>query len=918
MSTKVDKVKTIELAEKYVRAGKLREAIAEYEKIVERDDQDLGTLNMIGDLYLRLRQEEQAVGAFERVADGYKKRGQYSQALAIYKKICKISPDEPDFGMKLADLLSLQGHAAEARTQYLKAAGHWEKARRPGDAVRVYEQLVRLDREDFAAKQKLAELYQKVGNTDGAIEQFNEMAELKMARGEIAEAEPVLQEALRLNPLYYRTIVNTVEIYRKQEKPVQAIALMEAGVHAGLSDPYLLNLLGNLYFEGRQYPKAEELFERILADHPMSVNARIKLGRLFIRRNKLDEAFALFDPLVNNLLKKQKEEKAVGLLGLILVSQRTHVPTLEKLAGIYRTGHDLEKLEVVDRVIFDELRKAGQKEKAQEVLNELLVLQPDDEDMKWERDQLLAPEPKPEPPAAAKPGPRPQPQPEPKSEARPALKPEPKVEVKPEPQPRPIPEVRPEPRAEAEPQAGPEPKAEAWFEPVVPPPPEPPAKGKPAAKPAEPPAPPRVPPAEPPAEAKERPGQEPKAETRVSPEAPAPPPVKAKAPPKPVEPPAPPRVPPVEPPVEAELEPPPEAPPPPERMPSPVEEFKPVFPARPRSAPSTRPEPIPEPPPEAPPAAAGADVLAEPLDVTRTEIQDVFRQADLYTQQGLVRNARRILETLRQDYPDHAEIERKIQELDMPRPTLDEEEIRRRVEKAAEMEAQLREKLARLDEDHRQKLPEFMPRGKAKEKFAAAGLLSEIEATPFDKMEESPKVYYDLRDRLEEEARMMETVYAQQVKGATTQFEKELTNIVEDWRRDFKMKFRQDDYEIHFQLGIAFMEQGLYNEAIEELTVAAKDDARTLECYCIISYCHRQRKSYVDAVKWLKRALLLAPAGSDSFYALEFELGILYEELRDRENALPLFRDVHKWNADYRDVGQRIGALEKSSPEPSA
>jgi tetratricopeptide (TPR) repeat protein len=180
---------------------------------------------------------------------------------------------------------------------------------------------------------------------------------------------------------------------------------------------------------------------------------------------------------------------------------------------------------------------------------------------------------------------------------------------------------------------------------------------------------------------------------------------------------------------------------------------------------------------------------------------------------------------------------------------------------------------------------EYMPRGKAKEKFAEAGLLSEIETGPFGKPEEAAKVYYDLRDRLEEEARMMETVYAQQARGATTQFEKELTNIVEDWRRDFKTKFQQDDYEIHFQLGVAFMEQGLYNEAIEELTIAAKDEARTLECYCIISYCHRQRKSYVDAVKWLKRALLLAPSGSDSYYALEYELGLLYEELRTGERA---------------------------------
>jgi len=879
MSTKVDKVKTIELAEKYIRAGKIRDAIAEYEKVVALDDQDLGTLNMIGDLHLRLRQEDQAVRAFERVASGYEKRGQYSQALAIYKKICKIVPDDPDFALKLADLYSIQGYAADARAQYLRTAEHWEKARRPADAVRVYEKLVRLEREDFVAKQKLADLYHKVGNTDGAIEQLNEVAELRMARGQTGEAETVLQEALKLNPLYYRTIVNLVDIYRKQEKSARAIALIEVGVHAGLADPYLLNLLGNLYFESRQYPKAEELFERILADHPMSVNARIKLGRLFIRRNKLDEAFALFEPLINNLQKKQKEEKAVGLLGLILVSQRTHLPTLEKLASVYRAGRDLEKLEVVDRVIFEELRQAGQKERAQEVLEELLTLKPDDEDMKWEREQLFAPEPKMEPPAP-KPEPRPR-APEPKAAARPA----PKVEMKPEPPPQPAPDIRPEPQVETKPEPPAQPAPEIRSEPEVETKPEPPA--------------------------------EPWFEITATLKTEAPPPVKARPEPPPAKPATAP-VPPLEPRVEAKPAPAPAAPPPPERRPTPIEEFKPVLPARPRPPTASRPEPVPEPPPEAPPAAPPAEAFPERVDVTRTEINDVFRQADLYIQQGLVRNARRILESLRQEYPDHEEIERKIQELDQPRAALDEEEIRRRVEKAAEMESQLRAKLTQLDEDHRQKIPEFMPRGKAKEKFAAAGLLSEIETGSFGKPEEPPKVYYDLRDRLDEEARMMETVYAQQARGATTQFEKELTNIVEDWRRDFKTKFQQDDYEIHFQLGVAFMEQGLHNEAIEELTIAAKDEARTLECYCIISYCHRQRKSYVDAVKWLKRALLLAPSGSDSYYALEYELGLLYEELRDRENALPLFRDVRKWNADYRDVAQRIGALEKSSPESSA
>ena len=715
MSTRIDRLRVIELAERYIKAGKLREAIVEYEKLAEGDDQDIGMVNMIGDLYVRLGQTAPAIRSFQRVAEEYEKRGLYSQALAIYKKITKLVPDNSDFCVKLADLFSLQGFAAEARQQYLRTAERFERDNQLLDAVKVYEKLVKLDKEDLEAKRKLVSLYREQGRVEGAVEQLNEMAELKLSRDAPAEAEDLLEEARAMDPFQLRTLVNLVEIRRKAGRLAEARTAVEAAVAAGQKSPQILGLLGNLLFELGESARSEELFTALLVDHPTNVNARIKLGRLAILDNRLDAAYSVLEPLVNNLVKKQKVDKAVGLLGLILGEGRVHLPTLEKLASIYRTDRDVRKLEIIDRVVAHELEAAGEKAKAMAVLAELTQLRPDDADLSWEHRRLRKDLGLPEP------------------------------------------------------------------------------------------------------------------ET-----------------------------------------------------------------------------------PEATERQKGESV--------QREIDDALEQAHLYMQQGLVRNAKRILENLHQKYPDEPSIEKRLEKIEKADPPLDEEEIRRRVEKTAALETQIRgDRPGRPDEppaarrDARKRTPQYFPPGAVdEEKISTAEIFTELDLSPILPSDGADRTYYDLDGALDDERRFMTAVIARQARGTTSQFEKELSTIVQDFKRGLKDKVSHEDYEIHFQLGIAFMEQGLYTEAVEELTVAARDKSRALECYSIISRCHRKKHNSAEAEKWLKKALLLAREGTESFFAVEFELARLYEDLQDRENALSLYKEVRNWNPAYRDVEARVGNLEKS------
>jgi len=734
MSARADRVKIIEQAEKYVRGGRVREAIAEYDKLALADPQDVGTLNIIGDLYIRIGQNDRAVHFFLKVADEYERRGLYSQALAICKKIHRLYPDSADYAIKLADLYAQQGFAAEAKAVYAAVAGRISGAGKAEEAAAIYEKIVKIDREDHDARKALAGLYRALGKVDAALEHLNASADVRVEKGQFEAAEAVLREALTVRPGDVRTLAGLVEVFKKQGQPGRAIALLEGEVAAAPDSVQLLNILGNIHFEAGETKKAEEIFTRIVTGHPLNVNARIKLGRIQILKDKLDQAYELFEPLINNLVKKHKDEKAIGLLGLILESQKPHLPALERLALIYRSNKEVKKLEVVDRAIIDELRKIGEKERMVGIYNELVELRPDDADLVREAQAL---------------------------------------------------------------------RKELGLV---------------------------------------------------------------------------------------------------------VEEVR--------------------------------DETPGLSDKDREAIREVMDQADLYLQQGLVRIARRLLENLRFRYPEDPQIVRKIAVIDEVRTHMDEDEIRRRVEKTTLLEAQIREKAAgKKAEDKKAvekaaakpaeavKIEEKGPAPAAPEprkpaspfkndvfegeKISTADIFAETDIIPF--VSESPvaRTYYDLARAVAEELRWIVAVRDRQLRGDASPLERELTGIVADFRKDLKTRGGAPDAETHYQLGLAFMSQGLTVEAVEELTRAAEDKKLAVESYTLISQCFRQKRNFEEAAKWMKTAMAETRSGTDPYFALVYELAEILEASDDRAGAAALYREIRDWNPGFRTAAARLERLEK-------
>jgi len=711
MNGRIDRIKTIEMAERFVKAGKIKEAIAEYERLVGTDPQDVGTLNIIGDLHLRLNQNDKASRSFTKVAEEYEKRGLFSQALAIYKKIFRINPDDVDISLKLGDLYSRQGFPSDAKNEYIQVAARLVRDKKFQEAIHVYEKACRVDREDLGLKKELAGLYRQQGYLDAALEQLAEIADIRLAQGDFAASEESLKEARSLNPADGKIIISLAELYKRWGKSSEAIELIEARLKEQPGDIQLMNLLGNFRFDAGDIVLAEEIFTAAMSSHPTSVNARIKLGRIHLLKDRLDQAYELFEPLINSLLKKHKDDKAIGLLGLILENQKPHLPALERLASIYRTNKEMKKLEVVLRAIVDELRKQGRDEPLLAALTELHHLRGDDSDVT--------------------------------REYRAARK----------------------------------------------------NKGL--------------------------------------------------------------------------------------------------------------------------PDDAAPEEYSEVTGKDRDLIQETIAKADVYMQQGLVRIARRLLENMTLRYPDEPQILKKIAVLDEVRTHIDEAELRRRVEKVSALESR---PAGKPQPQPQEKAPDrntvFLPFGSdlaEGDKVSTADIFGETDIIPFVSGVEGEKKFYELSGQIAEELRLLRLAFAQQVQGEMTQDERELSNIVADFKRDLRTKLNPENHEVRYQLGIAFMEQGLYAEAIEEFSQASKEKDRALDCFSLISYCHRRKLSFQDAERWLKKAIVLAREGTDQYYALEYDLAELCEQTSDKPRALELFKEIFNWNPGYRNIALRVSGLQSAA-----
>jgi tetratricopeptide (TPR) repeat protein len=127
-----------------------------------------------------------------------------------------------------------------------------------------------------------------------------------------------------------------------------------------------------------------------------------------------------------------------------------------------------------------------------------------------------------------------------------------------------------------------------------------------------------------------------------------------------------------------------------------------------------------------------------------------------------------------------------------------------------------------------------------------------------------------------------------------------------------------EDFETHYDLGIAYKEMGLLDDAINEFRIVMKDPGREVQCHLMIGLCFLEKGMQTDAIGQFKKGLYVEGITEREALSMYFELGQAYERLNDPREALYYYEKVLKRDQHFRDVQKRIDALRGGAPVPQA
>lgn len=254
--------------------------------------------------------------------------------------------------------------------------------------------------------------------------------------------------------------------------------------------------------------------------------------------------------------------------------------------------------------------------------------------------------------------------------------------------------------------------------------------------------------------------------------------------------------------------------------------------------------------------------------VESEDLQEQFDEVEFYVQQGLTEEAVKILKNILEKYPDNKTAKARLEQLQVP------EEVKPSV------------------------VEESVPH-KAEVSPPEAGAVAEEE--------------FDLAKELENE--LVEEGVSLQEEPVTEEMPHQIS--AEEVLREFKSKVAsvvsEEDADTHYDLGIAYKEMGLIDEAISEFNISSASSHKGIESYNMIGLCYRDKGNLAEAEKYFKLALQKPDITQDFLKGILYDLARVYEENGDIKQTIEIFEKIIAIDSRFRDVSERITNLKSMS-----
>ncbi|HBG92081.1 MAG: hypothetical protein A2X54_05480 [Nitrospirae bacterium GWF2_44_13] len=148
--------------------------------------------------------------------------------------------------------------------------------------------------------------------------------------------------------------------------------------------------------------------------------------------------------------------------------------------------------------------------------------------------------------------------------------------------------------------------------------------------------------------------------------------------------------------------------------------------------------------------------------------------------------------------------------------------------------------------------------------------------------------------------------------------ESDVLGIFEEFKKGLEKEIGTEDFETHYNLGIAYKEMGLIDDAIKEFQTSKNDPERLISSLSMMGMCYMAKGLYPLAIDSFSSVMEKLGTKDESYWGVKYELAEAYEKNENLKEALRYYTEVYGWNSKFRNVAEKINLLKVHASKPAS
>lgn len=372
-----DKGTVVQNAQRYMAKGQIDKAINEWQKLISESPNDGNIFNTIGDLLLKKHDISKGVEAYLKGAEVFHSAGFALKTIAIYKKLIKLVPKRLDILVRLANLNAERGLVGNAIEDYLSAAKQYIQDGNVRECLEVYRKIANLDPSNTGIRLKIADLCLKEGLEKDAIDEYLKVAESYRNNNQIREAEDLYDRVLKLDPKN--------EAARNQKgQPVQAQPAPSQEAPSQPSPVTREQILSQVddFIKNDKFDDARNLLGPFMEQNPDDPVGYHRLGTILLKAGNKDDGFDQFRKAALQYLTRSEYGEASNLMKDFIEADPERTDAHLLLAEAYDRGGDPQQAISTYAHVIDDSLASGETTRAKELYAKIKGLDPQHRDVR--------------------------------------------------------------------------------------------------------------------------------------------------------------------------------------------------------------------------------------------------------------------------------------------------------------------------------------------------------------------------------------------------------------------------------------------------------------------------------------------------------------------------------------------------------